>query len=180
MTLRRPAVWATMMFVDSLPSSKIPFEVRHDPSQAHRLSFILLHLSVRPGRTGPTPGPDKEINHGYINVYGSRYTAEIRAATSRRERWVDKDRGARYYGGNAAFHEYMNWGLVSLRIIYYAPQDEQADMLERVVRMMVNARGFSRFRGYNDFLVDLYRNREANTTVADLYPQIIAWFAANN
>jgi hypothetical protein len=121
-----------------------------------------------------------ELNHGYINVLGDQYTQEIRNAISHRERWVDKDRSAGYYRGIATFNEYMNWGLVSLRIVDYAPENEHAEMIEGVVGMMVKGRGFPRFREYNDFLVKLYRGREPQTTVADQYPQIIDWFAAHN
>jgi hypothetical protein len=36
------------------------------------------------------------------------------------------------------------------------------------------------FTEFDMFLVNLYRNRPAGTTIADLYPQIIAWFERNN
>jgi hypothetical protein len=36
------------------------------------------------------------------------------------------------------------------------------------------------FASFNKFLVGLYQGRPAGTTIADLYPQIIAWFEKNN
>ena len=84
------------------------------------------------------------------------------------------------YGGNGAFLEYMNWGLVSLRIVDCVPAAEQEQLVARVVAMMVSARGFPKFGEFNAFLVALYRNREVGVTLADLYPEIIDWFALNN
>lgn len=121
-----------------------------------------------------------EINHGYINPEAEKYSDRILKAISNRDRWVDKSRGPGYYGGVGAFNEYMNWGLVSLRIIDYAPEDEQERMLANVERMMVQNRGFLQFAVFNKFLVNLYRTRPAGKPIAELYPQIIAWFEKNN
>ena len=121
-----------------------------------------------------------EINHGYINPETDKYADRIMKAISNRDRWVDKSKGLGYYGGIAAFNEYMNWGLVSLRIADYAPRAEQDMMIEGVDRMMTERRGFPRFKEFDTFLVDLYRNRKPGQTLADLYPQIIEWFEKNN
>jgi Domain of unknown function (DUF4932) len=121
-----------------------------------------------------------EINHGYINPEADKYADRILKAISRRDRWVDKSKGPLYYGGIGAFNEYMNWALVSLRIVDYAPKDEQDRMIANIDRMMVRNRGFLQFEKFDRFLVSLYRNRPAGKTIADLYPQIIGWFERNN
>jgi hypothetical protein len=121
-----------------------------------------------------------EINHGYINPEAEKYSDRITKAISNRDHWVDKSKGPGYYGGMAAFNEYMNWGLVSLRIVDYAPRDEQDKMLANIDRMMTKGRGFPQFEAYDKFLVNLYRNRKPGQTLADLYPQIIEWFEKNN
>ena len=121
-----------------------------------------------------------EINHGYINPEAEKYTDRIIKAISNRDRWVDKSKGPGYYGGIAAFNEYMNWGLVSLRIADYAPRDEQEKMIAAIDKMMTDRRGFPQFAAFDKFLVDLYRNKKRGQTVADLYPQIIGWFEKNN
>ena len=74
----------------------------------------------------------------------------------------------------------MNWVLINLRIIDYVPKNEQKKLIDNVARIMVNGRGFLKFEEFNDFLVNLYRNKDKATTVADLYPQIIDWFDINN
>lgn len=121
-----------------------------------------------------------EINHGYINPEADKYADRILKATSSRDRWVEKGRSPGYYGGVATFNEYMNWGLASLRLFDYAPKDEQPRMIASIDQMMTERRGFPMFAAFDKFLVNLYRNRPSGSTVADLYPQIIAWFERNN
>jgi hypothetical protein len=121
-----------------------------------------------------------ELNHGYINPEADKYSEQIRNAISNRDIWVDKAKGPSYYGGNSLFNEYMNWVLINLRIIDYVSLNEQDKLIDNVVRMMVNNRGFLKFKEFNQFLVALYRKKEEKITVADLYPQIIAWFEENN
>ncbi len=93
---------------------------------------------------------------------------------------MDKSKGPGYYGGIAAFNEYMNWGLVSLRIADYAPRDEQEKMIASIDKMMTERRGFPQFAAFDKMLVDLYRKKKRGQTVADLYPQIIEWFEKGN
>ncbi|HEY1403403.1 MAG TPA: hypothetical protein VGB05_04695, partial [Pyrinomonadaceae bacterium] len=69
---------------------------------------------------------------------------------------MDKSKGAGYYGGNATFNEYMNWGLVCLRFVDYAPPDEQDKMISLVEEMMTKRRGFPQFASFDKFLVNLY------------------------
>jgi hypothetical protein len=121
-----------------------------------------------------------EINHGYINPEADKYSDRIVKATSNRDRWVDKSKDPGYYAGIATFNEYMNWGMVSLRLTDYAPRDEQDQMIASIDRMMTKGRGFPQFEAFDRFLVNLYRSRKRGQTVADLYPQIIEWFERNN
>ena len=83
-----------------------------------------------------------EINHGYINPEAEKYADRILKAISTRDRWVSSSRGPGYYAGIGTFNEYMNWGLVSLRLIDYAPRDEQDRMIAAIEQMMTNRRGF--------------------------------------
>jgi hypothetical protein len=121
-----------------------------------------------------------EINHGYINPEADKYSMQISKAISNRDTWIEKTRPQNYYGGNAAFTEYMNWALVNLRILDYVPKDEQEYLIKRVERMMIKNRGFIRFGEFNSFLMDLYKKRGSKQTLADLYPVIIEWFDINN
>lgn len=121
-----------------------------------------------------------ELNHGYINPEADRYADRVRAATDRREHWVDPAKGPRYYTGMGAFNEYMNWALVSLRAVDFASEPDQRALITIVDRMMTQSRGFPRFAAFDAHLIELYRNRPPGTTVADLYPRILEWFEAEN
>lgn len=96
--------------------------------------------------------------------------------------WLADDKPAKraYNNVYACFNEYMNWGLVSLRYVDLAPKDELPVLLKRIEERMVTYRGFKKFAEFNQFLVSAYTNRPAAATVADLYPQIIQWFASQN
>ncbi len=120
-----------------------------------------------------------ELNHGYINPEADKYGDRILKAVSDRKHWVDESKGPDYYPSIDLFNEYMNWGLVSLRLVDYAPPDELAGMIAGVDRMMAGRRGFRRFKEFDAFLVALYRARKPPQTIADLYPQIIEWFEKN-
>jgi Domain of unknown function (DUF4932) len=120
-----------------------------------------------------------EINHGYINPEAEKYADKIKKAVSNRDFWVDKRKGANYYPGISTFNEYMNWALINLRIVDYVPAEEQEKLIKRIELIMFG-RGFPQFPKFNEFLVKLYRNRQPNQTIADLYPQIIEWFEKNN
>jgi len=121
-----------------------------------------------------------ELNHGYINPEADKYGARIGDAVSNRKVWVDSTKGAGYYGGAGVFTEYMNWGLLSLRILDFAPESEQEKLIDRIEWTMVRGRSFSKFREFNRFLMEIYRNRGDETTIAALYPQIIEWFEKTN
>ena len=121
-----------------------------------------------------------EMNHGYINPEAEKYAERVAKAISNRDLWVDPQRGPNYYGGEAAFNEYMNWGLVNLRFVDYVSREEQDAMIAAIDEMMTKRRGFPQFADFSKFLVNLYRSRKPNQTIADLYPQIIEWFEKRN
>jgi hypothetical protein len=120
-----------------------------------------------------------EMNHGFIGPRGEEFEAEIEAAITVRAYWADDTKPARVYTTDQAlFNEYMNWGLVSL---YHHDRLSAADRAltrARIEQRMVERRGFRQFAAFNAFLVSAYAGREPGQTVADLYPAIVAWFAA--
>jgi Domain of unknown function (DUF4932) len=76
--------------------------------------------------------------------------------------------------------EYMNWALVSLRYVDFAPKEDWEALFKYRENFMVKRRGFTKFAEFNRFLIDIYTKRPVGKTVADLYPQIIKWFDENN
>ena len=71
----------------------------------------------------------------------------------------------------------LNWGLLSLYYLDYAPVGDQDLLVSRNARRQAEGRGFTRAGEFHQFLVELYRSRPEGATVADLYPQIVDWFA---
>ncbi|SEJ61988.1 protein of unknown function [Dyadobacter sp. SG02] len=123
-----------------------------------------------------------EFNHSFIGPEGQKtaYHARIQKAFSDLSIWNDNSKPARYYNTpESSFDEYMNWALVSLRYIDYAPPAEQEKLIASNEDMMVNFRGFRRFKEFDQFLVKIYKARKKGQTVADLYPAIVEWCEAN-
>jgi hypothetical protein len=122
-----------------------------------------------------------ETNHGFINPTAEEYRSAITEALSNRVTWARAGSSSDGYGSPMAlFLEHMNWGLVSLYCIDMAPAADVEKLIEANERNMSEGRGFTSFPEFNQFLVGLYRGRAPGTTIADLYPQIIRWFAAHN
>ena len=123
-----------------------------------------------------------ELNHAFINPESEKpeYAAKINKALSNLNIWTNPEKPAKYYNNAyACFNEYMNWALVSLRYIDYAPEIDQPELIAATENMMVNNRGFLKFKELNQFLVKLYKNRKSGQVLADLYPEIVGWFEAN-
>lgn len=122
-----------------------------------------------------------EINHSFINPEGekSRYSGGINSAFADMPTWAE-GLALQYYGNPyLCFNEYMNWGLVSLRYVDYTDDKDLEKLFTQVETNMVENRGFRRFAEFNRFLIGIYQGRKPGTTVADLYPQIVAWFVEN-
>jgi len=64
------------------------------------------------------------------------------------------------------------------KLTFAAPDDAEA-LAKRVAGVM-KRRGFTRFAEFQPFLLKAYRERKPGQGVSDLYPQLIAWFAAHN
>lgn len=118
-----------------------------------------------------------ELNHGYLNKEADKYDKLINVALeNKRNKLIDPSKGSGYYGSpSETFKEYMNWALVSLRYIDYCSENDLPTLFTRNENYMLR-RGFTQFPAFQKFIIGLYRNREKQQTLADLYPQIIEWF----
>lgn len=95
--------------------------------------------------------------------------------------YATKGKAASFYDNPLSnIEEYMNWALVSLRYVDYAPKEDLEALLQYRENFMVEYRGFTKFKEFNRFLIDIYIHRPQGKVVADLYPQILKWFEDNN
>ena len=118
-----------------------------------------------------------EIDHNYVNPVSDKFKQEINEIFSNREIWT-KSSGAdaaNYGGAIPVFNEYMTHALFCLYAsLKYAP--EEFKIINGVREdLMINNRGFIRFREFNEKLKQLYASKKTEQTVADLYPQILEW-----
>jgi hypothetical protein len=123
-----------------------------------------------------------ELNHAFINPEGAKdvYREDVLSAFANLETWGEKERAAAWYpNAYSMFNEYLNWGLVSLRYVDYAPKAELDSLIEENGKYMAKGRGFKKFDVFNRHLVQLYKSRKEGETIADLYPKIVAWFKEN-
>ncbi len=124
-----------------------------------------------------------ELNHNFIGPEGQKqeYQNKINEAFANLTTWTRKGSPAAsgYNNARACFDEYMNWALVSLRYIDYAPPLEQAKLIAKMEKHQVEVRGFVKFTEFDQFLIRLYKNRSKGQVIADLYPQIVTWFVTN-
>ena len=124
-----------------------------------------------------------ELNHLFENpeFENERNSAAFNAFDFNLAVYADKTKAAGSYGNPlSCVEEYMNWGLVSLRYVDTAPQADWEVLFSQLDNRITNYRGFRKFKEFNRFLIDLYLKRQKNQVIADLYPQIIAWFKTNN
>ncbi|MCF0060224.1 DUF4932 domain-containing protein [Dyadobacter chenwenxiniae] len=124
-----------------------------------------------------------ELNHNFIGpeIQKSEYQKGIKVAFEKLDTWIENGSPAEraYNNARACFDEYMNWALVSLRYIDYAPPGEQDKLILKMEKYQVEVRGFKKFAEFDQFLIQLYKKRKVDQVVADLYPQIVEWFVKN-
>ena len=147
-------------------------------NEAEKKEFSRDALHIKDGNIVFT-----ELNHNFIGPEGQKleYQKNLNEAFANLDTWIKKGSPAEraYNNTRACFDEYMNWALVSLRYIDYAPLIEQNKLISKMERQQVDVRGFKKFIEFNQFLIRLYKNRIKGQTVADLYPQIVEWFVKN-
>lgn len=124
-----------------------------------------------------------ELNHLFENpaFVTEANSAAFNSFTFNMPAFADKNKAAGTYNNPLmCVEEYMNWALVSLRYIDFAPKEDWEALFTDLENKQANYRGFIKFKAFNRFLIDAYLKRPQGKVVADLYPQIIEWFRQNN
>ncbi|MCE7066105.1 DUF4932 domain-containing protein [Dyadobacter sp. CY326] len=159
-------------FKEAQAHVNFPFHKKDEPKSVSKEASL-----VRDGSIVFT-----ELNHAFINPESEKpeYATRIAKAFTDIAKWNNLEKPAKYYNNAfSSFNEYMNWALVCIRYVDYAPEKDQAELIAQTENMMVNSRGFQKFAEFDQFLVKLYKNRKKGHVLADLYPEIVAWFEGN-
>ena len=116
-----------------------------------------------------------EIDHNYVNPVSSQYKAAIDSAFADRKYWVKKGIASDGYGSTmSVFNEYMTHAAFCLYIKDSYEKSIADFVIEDRESLMVNRRGFIRFKEFDRELLRLYTTEKSIKT-ADLYPLILKW-----
>jgi hypothetical protein len=113
-----------------------------------------------------------ELNHAFINPEAEKHALDSFKDLSK---WTAGKFSKDYQNQFACFTEYMNWALASLYFLDSYPTSDFNILKENLENTMVNHRGFSKFKEFNNELLRLYQQRKPGATVADLYAPLLAW-----
>jgi hypothetical protein len=116
-----------------------------------------------------------ELNHAYINPHAATYSLEPFDSLTK---WTAGKFSSHYQDPFACFTEYVNWSLASLYFSDHYTNQDFKTLKEVLEKTMVNYRGFSKFKEFNEELLRLYKEREKGATVADLFSPLLAWAAS--
>jgi Domain of unknown function (DUF4932) len=118
-----------------------------------------------------------EIDHNYVNPTSDKYIDRINKILSKRAVWALPGKPADMYkNAYEIFNEYMTHALFFVYLLDTGFTGADYELV-RVRRTAMNEerRGFHLFTKFTDHLIELYKNRPAGKTIADLYPDILDW-----
>lgn len=119
-----------------------------------------------------------EIDHNYVNPITSSYNDQVNQAMSNFDIWVDKSVLSSYSNQFSIFNEYMTWAVFTLYCYDTFQEDDFNEINNVTKQIMVNGRGFLKFKEFNNQLLEIYKNRKKTERVADLYDLILKWCAS--
>jgi NAD(P)H-flavin reductase len=70
----------------------------------------------------------------------------------------------------------MTWSVFTAYALDNYDKKDFEKINERVELQMSDWRGFTKFKDFNQYFIKLYRNKKADQTIEDLYPEVINWF----
>lgn len=115
-----------------------------------------------------------EMDHNYVNPTTSDYGTAIDSIFSKRDFWTAKNQSGFYQLPESLFNEYMTHALFSLYVHDVFDPATADFLIARREKMMIDHRGFSKFREFNAALMKM-KKENADTSVSALYPKIIDW-----
>ena len=117
-----------------------------------------------------------EMDRNYVNRISGRYQNSIERALIPLDYW---NRQNEYRSAQLTFNEYVAWGLFNL-YAYDVYPPEIYEKIEQDGIVSMENRGFVRFKEFNSFFTDLYRQKKDNQKLSRFFPKIIDWFFTQN
>ena len=116
-----------------------------------------------------------EIDHNYINPISDKYRKLIDSIFSKRIVWTDLEKNTGLYSNPVdVFNEYMTHAVFCLWVLDNYDSNAAKYVLEKREELMINRRGFIKFKEFTDTLVTLY-SKNKNIKIGDLYPDLLQW-----
>lgn len=119
-----------------------------------------------------------EIDHNYVNPISNGYKERIDSIFVSRAIWANS-KTSWYANPVSVFNEYMTHALFCLWVAETYESKTAEFVIANREKLMVERRGFTRFREFNQALFSLRRD-EPGMKVADLYPGILTWCETQN
>jgi len=118
-----------------------------------------------------------EIDHNYVNPATNKYAKKVDSIFSQRAIWTIRSSSADFYGNAVSvFNEYMTHAAFCVYVEDVYDAATAAFVIGKREDMMVDRRGFIRFREFNQELLKLYRENK-DKPLASFYPQLLEWCA---
>ena len=122
-----------------------------------------------------------EIDHNYVNPVTDNYADELNSSMTNLNRWKQANQTNTLYGdAYKIFNEYMTWAVYDLYIYEHYPQDMFEQIKSSTDAKMENERGFIQFTEFENYLLNLFKNKSGNEKIEDFYPDIMNWVRENN
>lgn len=116
-----------------------------------------------------------EIDHNHVNPETRRYRAQVDSIFSKRKAWVKEPAAGNHYTtATSVFNEYMTHAVFCLYLLGTYDTAAAEFATRKREALMVEQRGFIRFREFNTELLRLRQQHKELKTEA-LYPLILSW-----
>lgn len=118
-----------------------------------------------------------EIDHNYVNPATNKYAGKVDSIFSQRGIWTRQGASSDFYGdGVSVFNEYMTHAAFCAYVADIYDAATAAFVIKKREELMVERRGFTRFREFNQELLRLYKENSDKPLVA-VYPAVLEWCA---
>lgn len=119
-----------------------------------------------------------EIDENYVDPYALSFVPELNRIFNQRKIWANGKESNGYNTPYNLFTEYTTWAVYVLYCSDYYNATDFELIRNQTVRYMIQVRGFPVFEAFTDKLLSLYKSRKPGETVAQLFPALLQWCAA--